>query len=196
MKQKMSFTAKLYFMMFTFAAVLSVFLFWSLRNMNGEEHKANVATMLTAAIIALCLAIFFGLLGFIRFLRSRSVSGGLFITTALSTAVFLGASRLVGMLLAPVALARNIEGGGNVGPEGIIVILAQVGLFAIWFAFLMFTIHVQVSPIKRVNHYLERILEGQEVRRPRIGKSRQFRELQNNLKEVSRKMLEHKEKKD
>ena len=171
-------------------AVMAVFLFWGLGAIiedNGDA--AHIAARTTAGIVSLCLSIFFGLICFIRYLRSRTVNGSLFLTTALSMAVFLGASRFIGALIPEVAIAERVaaEGGGGGGP-GMVILLAQVGLFTLWFAFLMLTIYIHVSPIRKVNRALEQILDGKEIKRLKIGKSRQYREIALNLKKLSREM--------
>ena len=153
--------------------------------MAAKGAGGAMATTLTAAIISLCLTIFFGLLCFIRFLRARSIAGGLFLTTAMSTAAFLGTSQFIGVLIPPTAAAFTAEPGAVAAGIDVIIILAQIGLFAVWFGFLLFTIHIHVSPIRRVNHYLEQILEGEQVKRIRLGRSRQYREIAQNLRELS-----------
>jgi len=188
-KKKWRLSSKIYFGLFLFLAVLSSFLFWSVKNTQAPEgeNQMATATTLTSAIIAIMLAIFFGLLCFRNFIRSRSVSGGLFLTTAISTAVFLGASQFVGVMIPPAAAAFSADpAAANAGID-IIVILAQIGLFALWFGFLLYTIHVMVSPIKKVDHYLSKMIDGEELRRVRIGKSRQYKEIALKLKVLSKK---------
>ncbi|MCL2755433.1 MAG: hypothetical protein FWE45_00045 [Firmicutes bacterium] len=190
-KKKVSLATKIYFGLFIFSIVLCVFLFWAVRNAAAEEFEG---TTLIAAIIALCLAIFFGLMSFVRYLRSRTVAGGIFLTTALSTGVFLGASRFIGVLIPPAAFAMAAEPGAETaGGFSLMVIFAQIGLFAAWFAFLMFTIHAQVSPIKKVDRCIEKILAGDEIKRVRIGKSKQYKELEQKLVRLSQIRKEEKE---
>jgi len=185
-KQKMSFASKLYFGLFIFLAVLTAFLFWAVSTAK-KEGGVDMATTLTGAIIACALTIFFGVMCFIRFLRSRTVAGGLFLTTAVSTAVFLGTSRFLGMIIGPI-MAFGGEPEAGAGGMGFVIMLAQIGLFALWFAFLMITIKIQVSPIRKVNSYLDKLMDDEKLRRVRIGKSKQYRELEQKLKELSRKM--------
>ena len=196
-EKKSTIVGKIYFGIFVFATILTIFLFWAVRNDEGDVASVNKATTLIAAIISLCLAIFFGCLGFIRFLRGRSIAGGIFLTTALSTATFLGASRLVAAFMptggAVAAFASNDPAATGAG-FSIVVLLAQLGLFAVWFAFLLFAIKVQVSPIKKVDKYLSQIIAGEEIKhRIRIGKSKQYKELELKLRtlhNIQRESLE------
>jgi len=185
-KKKKPFLQKLFFWFFVLFIALGIFLLWSLRDIEfGEGHGDMYA--LFAAIAAICLGIFFGCLGFIKYIRNKTVAGGLFLTTALSTAAFLGASQVVGLILAPASLAAS-EGGadGNMGIN-LVVILAQVGLFGLWFAFLLFSIRVALNPLRKINSSLDNIIEGHEVHRLRLGKSRQYREIEEKLISISRK---------
>ena len=188
-KEKKPITGKIYFGLFVFLTILSVFLFWSVKNSQGEQAIASMATTLTGAVITLCLALFFGLMAFIKFLRNRTVAGGLFLTTALSTGIFLGVSQFIGFLIPPAAtMAFAYESGGaGAGGMDLMILLAQIGLFAIWFTFLMFTIKVYVSPVKRVNNYLGKIVDGEKIRRIKVGKSKQYKEIEEKLRELNKK---------
>ena len=186
-KVKKPFIQKLFFWLFVLFIALGVFLLWSLRDVNYGENSQGDLYALLAAIGAICLGILFGCLGFIKYLRNKTVAGGLFLTTALSTASFLGASQLVGLVLAPASMAAA-EGGAN-GNMGInlVVVLAQVGLFGLWFAFLLFSIRVALNPLRKINSSLDNIMEGREVHRLRLGKSRQYKEIEQKLITLSKK---------
>lgn len=150
------------------------------------DDLVGPATTFTAAVISLALAIFIGLICFVRFLRGKSVAGGLFITTATSTAVFLGTSQFIGVLIPPA-----LAGGMMLGDEtamasgmGLMVLLAQIGLFALWFGFLLFTIKAYVRPVGKIDNYLKKILDGEELGRVRLGKSKQYREIAQTIREL------------
>ncbi|MCL2851153.1 MAG: hypothetical protein FWE01_02205 [Firmicutes bacterium] len=200
-KPKSNKMAKFLFAMFIILSVMSAFLFWATNNTmrassNGEVAETTEATpsgnigtlLLVAAIISLCLAIFFGVLCFLRWIRGKSVSGGLFLTTAISTAVFLGTSHFLGALLPPAIGAFGIDPAAEQAGSGIVFIIAQIGLFAMWFAFLLLTIWVYVRPIKRVDKYLGQILEGEQVKKVRVGKSKQYKEIEIKLKQIASKV--------
>jgi len=203
-KEKKPISQKIYFGLFIILTVLAAFLFWATSSaMQGGaidpdaiEEGAEVvaeggrdgALLLVSAIITLCLALFFGGICFVRWLRRKSVSGGLFLTTALSTAVFLGTSHFLGALLPPMAAAFAIDPAATGAGLGVVLIIAQIGLFAMWFGFLMLTIYVYVSPIKRVDKYLDRILDGERVRKVRIGKSKQYKSIECKLKQLSERV--------
>ena len=186
-KAKKPFLQKLFFWLFVVFVAMGVFLLWSLRDVNFGDDGGDIYALI-AAVGAICLGILFGCLGFIKYLRNKTVAGGLFLTTALSTAVFLGASQLVGLILAPAAMATAAEPGidGDVGIN-FVVILAQVGLFALWFAFLLFSIRVALNPLRKINSSLDNIMEGREVHRLRLGKSRQYKEIEQKLITISQK---------
>ena len=192
-RQKAPLKQKVYFGLFIVLTVLAAFLFWAVKNA-GTDEGVDMGTTMVGAIVVTALAMFFGLLSCVYFLRNRTVAGGLFLTTAFSTAVFLGTSQFIGFLIPPVVYAYT--GAGAAGPEAgglnVVVLLAQIGLFAIWFAFLLFTIKVQVSPIRRVDKCLEKILAGQDIKRIRIGKSRQYKQIEHKLNQLAATMREQK----
>ena len=186
-KEKKPLWGRIIFAAFLFTAVLSAFLFWATKNMGGEDGALNGATTMIAAIISLCLSILLGIMVFIRFLRGKTVAGGLFLTTAASTAVFLGASQFIGYLVPPVmgagmALGEDpaVAGGG----VSLMIMLAQVGLFALWFGFLLLTIKFYVRPVGKINKYLQKIRDGEKIGRVRLGKSKQYKEIAETLREI------------
>jgi uncharacterized membrane protein YhdT len=165
-------------------AFLAIFFFVALENIRGRGGAATVP--LWGGIICTVLAVLFGTIAFIRFLRSRSIVTGLFITTTTATLVYSIASRAVRFRTAavsptaPVTLANTSAAAGNTFFSSIT--LAQVGLFAVWFLFILFTIYVYIRPIRRIDSLLTQILDGQEIRKPRVGKSVQYKKIENKLK--------------
>ena len=174
--------------MFLFLAILSVFLFWAAKNFGDTEGTLGNVPLFLAGIVSLCLSIVMGLFCFIRYLRNKTVAGGLFLTTAASTAVFLGASQLIGTLLPPF-LAAGIAVGEDPavagGGLGLMILLAQIGLFTLWFGFLLFTIKAYVRPVGKINSYLKKIKDGERIGRVRVGKSKQYREIEQTLRELA-----------
>jgi len=180
--------SRLYFWLFFTLGIMGAFLLWSARgdafiNPGGKGINASYL----AAIIAIGLAIMFGMFCFVRFLRNRSIAGGLFLTVAISTAVFMGTSQMIEAILPPTAAA--FASGGNADAAGngyaAIVSLAQVGLFTVWFLFLLLAIYTQVSPVKKIDRALSKIIDGEGVRHVRIGKSRQYRCISEKLELLS-----------
>jgi len=182
-RPKARFTTKLYFWLFILLTILTVFLFWTGR---GKGMNVNVL----AGIIALLLALFFAMVCFVRFVRSRSIAGGLFLTTCISTGVFLGASQLIPVIVPPTAGAFNssVPDSGENSLQ-LIVALAQVGLFAIWFVFLLFTIYLHVRPVKRIDRYLQKIVDGEQVKKFRVGKAKQYRGIEEKLGQIAQERM-------
>ena len=176
---KPRFTTKLFFWLFVLLIVLSLFLLWG-----GGATKTNPALYI-AALIALCLGVFLGLIVFIRFIRSRSVTGGLFLTTCISTGVFLGISQIIPVIVPPTAAAFSAAPDVTNNGFQLLITLSQIGLFAIWFGFLLFTIFLYVSPVKRIDKYLDKIVLGEKVRHVRIGKARQYKAIEQKILEIS-----------
>jgi hypothetical protein len=183
-KKKGSKMAKLYFWLFVTLGVLAACLIWSAR---GERfwHEGKVSPTLLSAVIAIGLSVMFGLFCFIRFIRNRSIAGGLFITVIVSTAVFFGASQVIETAIPPAAAAftgnTTATGGGLAAITG----LAQVGLFTLWFLFLLLAIYMQISPVKKIDKTLTKIIDGNGVNRVKIGKSRQYRSIAEKLEAIS-----------
>jgi len=181
-RPKARFTTKLYFWLFILLTILTVFLFWTGR---GKGMNINIL----AGIIAMLLALFFAMVCFIRFIRSRSIAGGLFLTTCISTGVFLGASQLIPVIVPPTAGAFSSVPDAGDNSLQLIVILAQVGLFAIWFMFLLFTIYLHVRPVKRIDRYLQNIVDGEHVKKFRVGKAKQYRGIEEKLTHIAARTL-------
>ena len=176
--------SRFYFWIFIALGVLSIFLFWSVRDI-GEGATHTNATSLIGAIIASLLSIFFGLLCFRRFLRKKSVAGGLFLTMSISTACFMLTSRFLRVLLPPAIMAIGQEPGAAVAGEGVVLMLAQIGLFALWFSIILYTVYIHVKPVRRIERYLDRISSGEKIKHVNIGKSQQYRQIEEKLQQIS-----------
>jgi len=184
-KPKTRFSTKVYFWFFIVFAVLALFMLYLERGEEGEEIVGGVSNI-AVAIGAICLSIFFATIVFIRFVRSRSITGGLFLTTCISSGVFLGTAQLIPLIVPPTAAAF----GGGVGIEDnsfqLLLILAQIGLFSLWFGFLLFNIFLYVRPIKKVDKYISKIIEGEEFQKVKIGHARQYKVLEEKIKFLSK----------
>ena len=197
-KKKGSKISKLYFWLFVTLGIMSAFLFWSSRGDAFINDTKGINISFLAAIITTMLSIMFGAFTFVRFIRNRSIAGGLFLTVAISTAVFFGTSQVIGAIIPPTAAA--FSGGSADSVEttyGAIVGLAQIGLFALWFFFLLMAIYAQVSPVKKIDKTLAKIIDGERVLRVHIGKSKQYRCISEKLEAISadiRKRNEQQEK--
>jgi len=162
--------------------ILTLFLFWTIR---GEEmNMGNKAVVM--AIGSIILAIFFAFICFIRFIRSRSITGGLFLSTCISTGIFFATSQFIPVLMSPALQAFSVDAASMQGNNmQLIIVLAQVGLFGIWFAFILFTIFLYVQPVKRIDKYLTKIINGEEIKKVRIGNARQYKAISKKIKQIS-----------
>jgi len=184
-KKKKDKLSVLYFWLFISLGVLAAFLFWSVRDIGAADTTVTNTTTLIAGIIASLLSILFGLLCFRRFLRKKSIAGGLFLTMSISSACFLLTSKVLRILLPPAVMAIGQDPQTAVMGEGIVLMLAQVGLFALWFAVLLYSVYVYVKPVKRIERYLERTSNGEKIKNPRIGKAQQYRNIEEQLRRIS-----------
>jgi len=175
----------LYFWFFIIFAIMSIFLFWTGRG--GEIAPLTIVLGVASA----CFSVFFALVCFVRFIRSRSITGGLFLTTCISTGVFLGVSQFLPIIVPPTAAAFTMAPDATNNGLQLIVVLAQIGLFAVWFAFLLFTIFLYVQPVKRIDKYLLKIIEGEEFRRVKIGNARQYKEIEEKIKHIKNNSSEY-----
>jgi len=177
-KPKTRFTTKLFFWFFIVFAIMAIFLFWT--NRGGEKQ----AVTLVLGISAACFSVFFALLCFVRFIRSRSITGGLFLTTCISTGVFLGTSQFLPLIVPPTAAAFTAAPDMTANGLQLMIVLAQIGLFAVWFAFLLFTIFLYVQPVKRIDKYLLKIIEGEEFKKVKIGNARQYKAIEDKIRHI------------
>lgn len=186
-RPKTRFSTKLFFWLFVSFAVLAIFMFWSMKNkgIKAQGMPLGLSIPFWIGTVATMFSIFFAMICFVRFIRSRSIVGGLFLTTTFSTAVFLGTSQMLPVLVPTTAAAftDSVEATNN-GYQ-LIVGFAQIGLFAVWFLFLLMTIYMHVRPVKRIDRYLQQILDGERVRKVRIGKAKQYRGIEEKIKLLS-----------
>lgn len=180
-RPKTRITTRIYFWFFIVFMVLGLFMFWF--NKGNNTSTINIII----GIVAICLSVLFGLLSLVRFIRARSITGGLFLTTCIATGVFLGVSQMLPVIVPPTAAAfSNAPEATNNGLQ-LMVALAQVGLFALWFVFLLFTIYLHVKPVKRIDKYLTKILEGDEIKKVKIGHAKQYKVIEEKLSYISRR---------
>jgi hypothetical protein len=173
------------FVLFVVPAFLAIFFFVALENVTTKGGSTTVP--LVGGIICTIIAVLFGTISFIRFLRKRSIVTGLFITTTVATLTYSIASRAFATRTAtvtPYTAGVTPLSGGNGANTTIFgaITLAQVGLFALWFLFILFTIYIYIRPIRRIDYLLTQILEGREVRKLRVGKSTQYKKIEDKLK--------------
>jgi hypothetical protein len=185
-KKKGSKISKVYFWLFVTLGIMAAFLIWSSRGEAFINDQKSINASFLAAIISILLSLMFGMFVFVRFIRNRSIAGGLFLTVAISTVVFFGTSQIVGAIIPPTAAAMtgNSADAANTSYAAIIG-LAQVGLFTLWFCFLLLAISTQVSPVKKIDKILAKIIDGDGVKRVHIGKSKQYRAIAEKLEAIS-----------
>jgi len=185
-KKKGSKLSKVYFWLFVTLAIMAAFLIWSSRGETFMTESKSINASFIAATVATLLSIMFGMFVFVRFIRNRSIVGGLFLTVGISTVVFFGTSQVIGAIIPPTAAAMtgNSADAANTS-YAVIVGLAQVGLFTLWFLFLLFAIYTQVSPVKKIDKALAKIIDGDGVKRVHIGKSKQYRCISEKLEKLS-----------
>lgn len=124
------------------------------------------------------LALLFFLITLTRFLRNRSITSGLLITTTAATTIYFVANRFIesavprAMSNLSIAAVDNIANSTNgwLTP----LFFAQIGLFALWFLLILFIIYVYVRPIKQIDHLLGQIIDAKEIKKMKLGKGRQY----------------------
>ena len=117
-------------------------------------------------------------------MRNRSITSGLLITTTSATAIYFIANRFVSS-----ALPRTM---GNLTIAGVEtttsntwftqLFFAQIGLFVLWFLLILFIIYVYVRPIKRIDQLLGQIIDAKEIKKLKLGKSRQYEAIASKLR--------------
>jgi len=192
-KPKTRFSTRVYGWLFVFLAILAVFMVY----LNRFESTDETMNFVIAGV-ATALSILFGMIVFIRFIRTRSITGGLFLVTCISSAVFLGTSQIIPVLVPEAAIAMGAEAGagGGTGGFALMIALAQIGLFALWFGFLLLTTFLYIQPVKKIDKYLQKIIDGDDKpKRVRIGKSKQYREIEKKIAEISSEFKRGRKKK-
>lgn len=132
-----------------------------------------------------CLALLFFMITLTRFLRNRSITSGLLITTTTATAIYFIANRFIETAV-PRAVGNNLTVAGvntTTATNGWFTPLffAQIGLFALWFLIILFIIYVYVRPIKRIDYLLGQIIDAKEIKKMKVGKGRQYQSIANKL---------------
>ena len=124
-----------------------------------------------------CLALLFFLITLTRFLRNRSITSGLLITTTAATIIYFIANRFIESAV-PRAMGNLTVAGvtttSNTNGWFTPLFFAQIGLFALWFLLILFIIYVYVRPIKRIDQLLGQIIDAKEIKKLKLGKSRQY----------------------
>lgn len=190
---KTRFSTKVFFWLFVTLAIMAIFLFWTAggsANRGGGDKRKLFDMNMWLGIASGGMSIMFGMMCFIRFIRSRSITGGLFLTTSIATAAFLIVSQMLPVFIPPTAAAFAIDplDAGNNGLQ-LMIVLAQIGLFALWFGFLLFTIFLYVQPVKRIDKYLTQVLRGEDIGRVKIGNARQYKALEVKIREIGDRKL-------
>ena len=97
----------------------------------------------------------------------------------------MGTSQMLPIIVPPTAAAFSASPDTTNNGFQLLVALAQVGLFAVWFGFLLFTIFLYVQPVKRIDRYLQRVINGDKIRRVRIGKAKQYKGIEEKIKLIA-----------
>lgn len=174
-------TIKWSFVLFVVAAFLAVFFFAALENVPAGGNRT---VPLVGGIICVAIALIFGILSFVRFLRKRSIVAGLFLTTTVSTLIYSIASRWAAESAAVPYAGAATPYAGTMN-TALPITLAQVGLFAIWFLFILFTIYIYIRPIRRIDALLTQIIEGKEIKKLRVGKLVQYKIIEDKLRKLA-----------
>lgn len=127
-----------------------------------------------------CLALLFFLITLTRFLRNRSITSGLLITTTAATIIYFIANRFIESAV-PRAMGNLTVAGvtttSNTNGWFTPLFFAQIGLFALWFLLILFIIYVYVRPIKRIDYLLGQIIDAKEIKKMKLGKGRQYQSI-------------------
>jgi len=155
------------------------------------------------AIVFLALGAMFIVITFLRFIRSRTLLGGIITSAVITSGLFFVSMKLLYTMPAIGGVggaAGNIAGQGgsaygarytfNLGAN-FTINLAHIGLFAIFLAFLAMLIYFQTRPIARIQKALESIVDGRSCQTFRIGKSKQFQKIEQELSIISATICQH-----
>ncbi len=141
---------------------------------------------LWVALACAGFALLFFLITLTRFLRNRSITSGLLITTTTATAIYFVANRFIQTAVPRVASNLAAAGVATTTTETsgwfTPLFFAQIGLFALWFLIILFIIYVYVRPIKRIDQLLGQIIDAKEIKKLKLGKSRQYEAIATKLR--------------
>lgn len=139
----------------------------------GQKYNPN---FLWAGLGLAGLALLFFMVTLTRFLRNRSITSGLLISTTTATALYFLTNRFISSAVPRAVGNLTVAGVETTTTSGWFTPLffAQIGLFAIWFLLLLFIIYVYVRPIKRIDQLLGQIIDAKEIKKLKLGKSRQY----------------------
>jgi len=147
------------------------------------------------SLILISLGLIFALTVFIRFMRARSLLTSLILTTVFTAAAFYFAAKFV--TWGPFTGARTAATTGTTSAytfsigSSITVNLAQIGLFAIWLVIVALIMFFQIRPVKKIQVALETISSGVSCKKFKIGKSKQFRKIEEELAKISSAICQH-----
>lgn len=124
------------------------------------------------------LALLSFLIALTRFLRNRSITSGLLITTTAATVIYFVGNHFIESVIprsmAPLAVAGVDNVATNNNSWFTPLFFAQIGLFALWFLLILFIIYVYVRPIKQIDRLLGQIIDAKEIKKMKLGKGRQY----------------------
>ncbi|MCL2621898.1 MAG: hypothetical protein FWD32_02595 [Firmicutes bacterium] len=194
---KMRRSTKTFFWLTIISFAVSMFLLFTLsgralRVANGGW--LGFAPLFISAVLAFMLGCLFGFLSFVRFIRSKSIAGGLLATMVITTALFFAANTF---FINPPALFQNVAAAGMASTVGGPVItpltgLAQIGLFALWFLVLLVAIYAQTRPVKKLENALDQLLENPEQLKFNVGKGKQFLSIEKKLNVLAHRLTHEK----
>jgi hypothetical protein len=187
---------KFLFVTFLVSSILALLFFIAYQNYIVKGVVNNIPFI--GFIVSASIAVLTGLFALIRFMRKRSLVGGLFMTTTIATLCYFIASKLLAQpaaatipyntaLANPYTNGVNTLSGSTTTPLFGTITLAQIGLFTLWFLFILFSIYVYVRPIRKIDKLLNQIIEGQEIKKLRVGKNEQYKTIEDKLKTLAEK---------
>ena len=139
---------------------------------------------LWAGLGSAVLALLFFMIALTRFLRNRSITSGLLISTTTATMLYFLTNRFISSAV-PRAVGNltvaGVETAAATSNWFTPLFFAQIGLFALWFLLVLFIIYVYVRPIKKIDQLLGQIIDAQEVKKLKLGKGRQYQAIAEKL---------------
>lgn len=157
-----------------------------------------------AILFAMLGAIFF-VITFLRFIRSRTLLGGIITSAVITSGLFFVSMKLLNAVpytggaagVGGAAGAANGQVGAyaarysfNLGAN-FTINLAHIGLFAIFLLLLAVLIYFQTRPVARIQKALENIVDGRSCQTFKIGKSKQFKKIEQELAIISATICQH-----